>query len=103
MRKWNRPDQCQQAENNQGHADPMDQFVCWILVAFGILVEKHIYLPFWFHFSCGLFLDLGHAVKIKKAADKLPLSMFKFSKINLVCIACVAVILPNNADFLFSK
>jgi hypothetical protein len=32
-------------------------------------------------------VDFGHAVKIKKAADKLPLSIFKFGKINLACLA----------------
>jgi hypothetical protein len=54
----------------------MDQFIGVVLVTFSVLIEKNINFPFLYLLNRCVLVDFGHGVKIKKAADKLPLSMF---------------------------
>ncbi len=42
MRKWYGPQQPHYAEYDQRHTYPMDQFIGWVLMAFGILGKVDI-------------------------------------------------------------
>ena len=70
MGKGNCPYQPKQAKYDQGHTNPVDGFVGWTLVVFGIFVEIHVdwsLVGSLSLFGCGAF----HTSNIKCYFDPL--------------------------------
>ena len=46
IRKWDSPNQAKQTKHDQRDANPVNQLIGWILMAFGVFIKINIHRPF---------------------------------------------------------